>query len=528
MVRELGPLHAPIVRIRDHFANDPASVHLALIGPPEAVLAAWVIIEDQRPRMARIEQWPAGARLLAVETFEFSAMVLVELRPAPDRPAAVRVVLELSTLGLTDPNQSPQPSLRRAGHWAALHDVTTPDGLRAAVATVAAQSKRRNALYVRAAEAHQPPPERPPGECLALIRALRDDRGWERFVDAAGLDVFQWEGWFRRRVTHLALGAVAGSPLRGAIRSALLGDSALTESCDGQHEAFLASDDFTRPPRLHAVVLPSQSAAPVPARVPSIGAPHRVDPIAPPAEAVTLLRASVAGPLRVLSAAPTHDRGVLVAGVTPTRAALVVWRGGQGTVVEWIYHNMDPAVGSLAWVDARGDGYTELLVQSAQTLAEDPDGHESAEWLTVEFAVDPPDDRANEGRGSERWENSYWLMRAPGIDAAVTALLAVPTTGIPTGAAIELVRRAASPDWRDAATHNARWLEYKEPDMPTYFPRVRSWARSDPRTPRRIRCADDRPVCFAATDREPGEEWYWFTRTARGWRIAGAAVYRGS
>jgi hypothetical protein len=485
---------------------------LAFVGTHDVAWGAWRIAvgADGAAEIDPVTTWPTGVRVVGAVVEGGLAYVLLESLGVLDQPAGLRAVWIDAAAGPSPFEASPM----------ALSDVRT-------IAELASRVK------------HAPPAESDPGGPLAALRAASASTATlASSLAREGADVrIVWQSLFTQPIGRLDADAAGPSFLAasvvGAMRDSLATQACGADACEGWTDGVRTIVRFVRQDGRWAVRSILEDAQ-APRATPGASPPRAVLQSADTAETEALLRARARKVDRVLGQAPlTADGGTIGVAMTDMSPGgpVVAVREGHAARVFAIDAAAVRAEGpGIAWeaafADVDGDGRTDVVLRWSSA---GPGGAALA-W-TQAFLAPPPTVQAS--LLSPDLASALALMDAPDLEGAVRAAAALPPQGVARDEACRLLADATTPaGLRRQASPEARILQFEEPGLPTWRPKVIPASKVAPDDLRSLsaHCADlacsaARPYC--AWTGGADSEHLWF-----GWRdgrpeIVGAAAYEG-
>jgi hypothetical protein len=514
MEKALGPHGAPHVQPVALAADGRGrSRWLAFVGTREVAWGAWrvAIGQDGVAEVEPVSSWPSGVRVVGAVAEGAIAYVLLESVGVLDQPAGLRAVWIDAAAGPSRFETSPL----------ALADIRT-------TAELAARIKRA-----------PPTDDADPGGPLAALRAASASTATlATSVAREGADVrLVWQSLFTQPIGRLDADGAGSSFLAtsvvGAMRDSLATQACTADACEGWSDGVRTIVRFVRQDgrwAVRSVIEDAQAAR----SAPGASLPRAVARTADTSETEVLLRARARRIDQLLGQAPlTADGGTIGVAMTDLSpgAPVVAVREGHAARIFAIDAAAVRAEGpdakwEAAFADVDGDGRTDVVLR----WSEAGPGGTSVAW-TQAFIAPPPSVQASVL--APDLASALVLMDAPDLDAAVRAATSMPPKGVARDEACRLLSDAMTPaGLRRQASPEARLLQFDEPGLPTWRPKVipASKAVADDLRGLGAHCAEllcsaARPYC--AWTGGADSEHLWF-----GWRdgrpeIVGAAAYEG-
>ncbi len=484
---------------------------LAFVGTPAVAWGAWrVTVSADATEVEPVAEWPVGVRVLGAVVEAGVAYVLLESVDVLDQPPGMRAVWIDAAGGPSSPFEaSPM----------ALADVRTLDDL-------ADRVKRR------------PPND---GDGTGLLAALRSASASTVTLASSlareGADVrLAWQGLFAQAIGHLDADTASSSLLAGSV-IAVMRDALATQACG--HDACETWTDGARAIVRFVrqdgrwVVRAILEDAPGARSQPGASPPHQVATTGA-TETESLLRARARRVDGVLGQAPlTAGGGTIGVGLTDLAPGIPVVAVIEGEAahlfpieVSVVRAEGPEARWTAAFADVDGDGRTDVILRYTGVDA----SGDATSW-TQAFVAPPPSVQASSL--SPDLATALVLMDAKDMDGAAHAATSIAPKGVTREDACRLLADASTPaGFRRQAAPDARLLQFDEPGLPTWRPKVVSAVKASADDLRglgahctELACNPTRPYCawIAGAD----SEHLWF-----GWHdgrpeIVGAASYEG-
>jgi hypothetical protein len=489
---------------------------LAFVGTRDVAWGAWHVTraEDGTTEVDPIEHWPAGVRVVGAVVDGGAAYVLLESVAVLDQPSGLRATW--------------------IDGWSATGGAATPFE-----ASPMALVDVRTVAELASRVSHPPRVEHDAGALLTALRAASaSTTTLASALAREGADVrVAWQSLFAQRIGHLDAETAASSLLAGSVlavmREALATQACGLDACEAWTDGVRAVVRFVWQDGRWAVSGVIEDAPAVRSLM-GTSPPREVPPATDATDTESLVRARARQVLRVLGQAPLMSDGGTI-GVALTDLApdtpVVAVREGDAARVFVIDASAVRAEGNdvrwdAAFADVDGDGRTDVVLRWSGTGP----GGVALSWTQV-FVAPPPSVQAPSM--APDLPTALALMDARDVGEAAHLAVSTAARGMSREDACRLLTDAATPaGFRKQAAPDARLLQFDEPGMPTWRPKVIPVAKLTLDDLRglgehcaELACSATRPYC--AWTGGADSEHLWFDWRGGRPEIVGVASYEG-